>query len=81
MQDLPERLYSKQEVENARTKGQVVGWLQGGGVVVGGMLLLNLLGSWIPAMLVLGGGGYLAYRIFLKPGKKDDSRAEHQSGT
>ena len=69
MQEIPEKFYSRQDVENARTKGQVLGWVQGGGVVVGGWFVLNLIGSWLPAVLVIGGVGYLGYRFLLKPKK------------
>ena len=69
--DLPEKIYSKTDLENARTKGQVVGWLQGGGVVVGGLLLLNVLG-WLPGLLLVGGVGYLGYRMFFKSKKGQD---------
>ncbi len=67
--DLPEKIYSKTDIENARTKGQVVGWLQGGGVVVGGFLLLNVLG-WLPGLLLVGGVGYVGYRVFFKSSSK-----------
>jgi hypothetical protein len=72
VEELPEKLYSQREIENARTKGQVLGWIQGGGIVVGGILLLNLIGGWIPLVL-LGGAGYLGYRYFIKPGNKGSS--------
>jgi len=71
--DLPEKIYSKTDVENARTKGQLVGWLQGGGVVVGGLLLLNVLG-WLPALLVVGGIGYVGYRLFFKSSSPKQTR-------
>lgn len=64
--NLPEKpTYSRQEMERARTTAQVVGWAQGAGVVVGGVLLLKLLG-WIPAVLVLGGVIWVLYKL-LKP--------------
>lgn len=55
-------LYTKSDVENARTKGQLVGWVQGGAVMLAGSLLLNFLG-WIPTLLVLGAGGFLIYKL------------------
>jgi hypothetical protein len=39
--------YTRTDLENARTKGQLVGWVQAGAVVVGGVLLLKAIG-WIP---------------------------------
>lgn len=53
--------YSKTELENARTKGQVVGWVQGAGAVVALGLVFSVVG-WIPTILVVGGVGYLLYK-------------------
>ncbi|MEJ2483408.1 MAG: hypothetical protein P8049_09930 [Gemmatimonadota bacterium] len=55
------QLYSKTELEDARTKGQVIGWLQGAGAVIALGLLLSVVG-WIPTILAVGGIGYLLYR-------------------
>ena len=63
--DLPERIYSERDVENARTKGQMVGWFQGGAVVVAGLFLLNFVG-WIPGLLVVGVVGYFIYKWLTK---------------
>ena len=62
-------LYTKSDLENARTKGQLVGWVQGGAVVLAGGLLLSVLG-WIPTLLVLGAGGFLLYKLTASP-KRD----------
>ena len=60
------QLYTKDDLEMARTKGQMVGWVQGaGGLIVVG-LVLKLLG-WIPALLLFAGVGYLVYKLFSKP--------------
>jgi hypothetical protein len=59
-------IYSQKDVENARTKGQLVGWLQGGAVGVGGMLLLGVIG-WIPTLAVVGVGGFVLYKLFAGP--------------
>ncbi len=67
--NLPERTYTKKDLQNAETKGQIVGWLQGGAVVVGGWLVVGLIG-WIPTVLALGGIGYVGYRL-LKPSSKE----------
>lgn len=50
---LPEKRHTDEDPEPARTKGQVLGWVQGGGAVILGGIVLNLLG-WLPAVLVLG---------------------------
>ncbi len=59
------QLYSKTDLENARTKGQLVGLLQGAGGVLAAGLLLTFIG-WIPAALVVGAGAYLLYRVFTR---------------
>lgn len=62
-------LYTKSDLEKARTKGQLIGWVQGGAVVLAGALLLSVLG-WIPTLLVLGAGGFLLYKLTSSP-KRD----------
>ena len=71
MTNLPEKIYTEAEVERAKTTAQVVGWAQGAGVVVGGVLLWNLLG-WIPVVLGVGAVGWLGWKIF-GSGKDADS--------
>ena len=64
--------FSQKDLERARLKGQVIGWLQGAAIGIGGMLLLKLLG-WIPALVGLGVGGFIlykVYRFFSGPSKK-----------
>ncbi|MEE8061517.1 MAG: hypothetical protein V3T16_06785 [Gemmatimonadales bacterium] len=60
---LPERIYTKDELEVARTKGQVIGWIQGVAVVVLGGMVLKLVG-WIPALAAVGLVGFIAYKLF-----------------
>jgi hypothetical protein len=60
--DLPERIYSQRDVDKARLKGQLVGWLQGGAVVAGGLLLISAMG-WIPTVAAIGVGGFLLYKF------------------
>lgn len=67
--NVPEQIYTKKDLQNAETKGQIVGWLQGGAVVVGGWLVVGLIG-WIPTILALGGVGYVGYKL-LKPSSKE----------
>lgn len=66
---LPER-YSQRDLDNARTKGQIVGWLQGGAVVLAGTLLLGVIG-WLPTLAALGIGGFVAYKLLSRPSKRD----------
>ena len=63
-------LYSQKDVENARTKGQIVGWVQGAVIGIAGMLLLGLVG-WIPTLVILGVGGFVLYKLLSGPSKKD----------
>jgi len=67
--DLPD-LYTKQDVDNARTKGELVGWIKAGAVGVTGMLLLGVIG-WIPTVAVIGVGGFVVYKLFSGPSKSD----------
>ena len=63
-------LYTKKDVDNARTKGELVGWIKGGAVGVTGMLLLGVIG-WIPTVAVIGVGGFVVYKLFSGPSKSD----------
>lgn len=59
--NLPQ-LHTRQELENARTKGQVIGWAQGAAVAVGGILLMSLIG-WVPTLVIAGVVVYGLYRL------------------
>ncbi len=59
------QVYSKTDLENARTKGQLVGLLQGAGAILAAGLVIKIIG-WIPAILVIGAGAYLLYRVLKK---------------
>lgn len=61
--NLPEKVYTETDVARARRRGQWIGWVQGGAVMVAGALVLNLLG-WIPAVLTVGAIGYGGYRAY-----------------
>ena len=67
--DLPD-LYTKKDVDRARTKGELVGWIKGGVVGVVGMLLLGVIG-WIPTLAVIGVGGFVVYKVFSGPKTSD----------
>lgn len=69
---LPEKIYTERDISRARRKGKAVGWLQGGGVVIGGALILNFLGSMWP-IVVLVVVGYGLYKLLSKkPSDRDD---------
>ncbi len=63
--DLPD-LYTHKDVERARTKGELVGWVKGTALGVVGMLLLGVIG-WIPTLAVVGVGGFVVYKLFSGP--------------
>jgi len=56
-------VFDQKDLERARLKGQVIGWLQGAAVGVAGMILLKLVG-WIPAVAALGLGGFVLYKVY-----------------
>ncbi len=61
--NLPEKVYTEKDVTRARNRGQLLGWVQGGTIVIAGAIVLNLLG-WIPAVLAVGAIGYGGYKVF-----------------
>jgi hypothetical protein len=61
--------YSRKDLDNARTKGQLIGWLQGGAVAVVGMILVRLIG-WIPTIAVVAIGGFVIYKLFSRPSRE-----------
>lgn len=73
MSNLPEKIYTEAQVERARNTAQLVGWLQGAGVVVGGAILWNLMG-WIPVLIGLGAVTWVLYKLFGPKG--DDGASE-----
>jgi hypothetical protein len=63
--DLPD-LYTKKDVDHARTKGELMGWIKGGVVGVAGVMLLGVIG-WIPTLAVIGVATYALYKLFSGP--------------
>ena len=68
MNRTPTRVYSRTDVDHARIKGQVVGWIQDAVVAIAGWFLLGILG-WLPVLIVVGIVGVLAVKMLL--GKKE----------
>lgn len=68
--NLPEKIYTESDLELAKDRGQVVGWLQGAGVVVGGAILWNLLG-WIPVLIGLVAVGWVLVKLLSRPKGED----------
>ena len=62
------RVHTRQDLENARTKGQTIRWIQGAGAVFALGLVLKFVG-WIPVLVVGGGAAYLAYRVLFSKRK------------
>ena len=75
--NLPEKVYTETDLKRARSKGRALGWLQGGGIVLGGTLLWKFL-SWIP--VVLGGGMviWLLYKLLSRNSSKDAADSPEQ---
>jgi len=57
--------YTRSDVESARTRGQLIGWVQGAGAAIAIGVVFSLIG-WIPTVLLAGGVGYLVYRALFK---------------
>ena len=68
--NLPQKIYTAQEVTRAKNTAQVVGFAQGVGAVIVAGIAWNLLG-WIPVLLVLGGVAWVLYKV-LSGGKGSD---------
>jgi hypothetical protein len=69
MKLVPDRMHSPTEVQNARTKGQVIGWIQGAGVTIATIWVLKLVG-WIPALLVIGALGFVGFKLLFRKKKQ-----------
>ena len=69
--NLPEKIYSEQELTKAKNSAQIVGWLQGAGVMFGGVVLWNLLG-WIPIVAGVAAAGWVIYKLMGRSKKGDE---------
>ncbi len=72
--NLPAKIYSEKDLARAKRTSKLVGWAQGAGVVIVGGIVLNMLG-WIPTLLVIGGVGYVGYRL-LSSGSADSDATD-----
>jgi len=70
--DLPEKFNGEKELARAKAASRAVGWLQGGGVVLGGAILWNLLG-WIPVLIGLAAVGWILVKVM---GRSKDGEVE-----
>ena len=55
-------IYTHEQLENARTKGQIVGWVQGGFAVGALLFLLQFIG-WIPLLAIAAVLGFAGYKF------------------
>ena len=69
--NLPEKTYTEKELTRAKTTGRVVGWLQGGAVVLGGAILWNLMG-WIPVIIGVVVVGWVLMKLLSRPKKQEE---------
>ena len=54
--------YTKTDVENARTKGQLLGWIQGAGITFALMFVIGIIG-WLPGILLGAGVAFVLYKL------------------
>ena len=54
--------YTKTDVENARTKGQLLGWIQGAGITFALMFVIGIIG-WLPGILLGAGLAFVLYKL------------------
>jgi hypothetical protein len=69
--NLPEKVYTQKELTRAKTTSKVVGWLQGGGVVLGGAILWSMLG-WVPVAVGVAAVGWVLYKLMSKPKAQEE---------
>ena len=70
--NLPAKIYTENDLTKAKSRGKIVGWIQGAGAVIVAGMVLNLLG-WIPTIVVVGGVGYLAYKLLSRSSKEEEA--------
>ena len=62
-------IYTREQLDNARTKGQLIGWAQDAASIGAFFMLLNFIG-WIPLMLIASVLGFAGYK-FITRNKSD----------
>ena len=70
--NLPEKTYTEKDLTRAKTTSRVVGWLQGGLVVLAAALLWNFV-RWIPIALGVIVVGWVLLKLFSRPKKEEES--------
>ncbi len=69
--NLPEKTYTQKELTRAKTMGKLVGWLQGGGIVLAGAILWNLMG-WIPVIIGVAAVGWVLWKLMSRPKSQEE---------
>ncbi len=73
--NLPEKTYSETQMTSAKATSRVVGWLQGGAVVLGGAILWRFLG-WIPVIIGLVAVGWVLMKLLSRSKNQKDEDEE-----
>ncbi len=69
--NLPEKTYTEKDLTRVKTTSRVVGWLQGGLVVLAGALLWNFV-RWIPIALGVIVVGWVLLKLLSRPKKEEE---------
>ncbi len=73
--NLPEKTYTKKDLTRATVISRVIGWLQGGAVVLGGAILLRFLG-WIPVIIGVVVVGWALMKLLSRSKNQKDENEE-----
>ena len=73
--NLPEKTYTERDLTRVKTTSRVVGWLQGGLVVLAGALLWNFV-RWIPIALGVVVVGWVLLKLFSRSKKEEESPSD-----
>ena len=73
--NLPEKTYTEKDLTRVKTTSRVVGWLQGGLVVLAGALLWNFV-RWIPIALGVVVVGWVLLKLLSRPKKEEESPSD-----
>ncbi len=69
--NLPEKTYTEKDLTRVKTTSRVVGWLQGGLVVLAGALLWNFV-RWIPIALGVVVVGWVLLKLLSRKKKEEE---------
>ena len=69
--NLPGKTYTETQLTRATVTSRVIGWLQGGAVVLGGAILLRFLG-WIPVIIGLVVAGWVLIKLLSRSKGEDE---------